>query len=492
MWSKTLCLRRCCVHLTPARAIFHSVNMKKTASDDTSTSTCVIDKSIFRKIMPLMSLKVRKELCTEFLRTFKQFLFSRPRMKRIHEDEDQNYRLVLLREDLSSEEMVKNEIPRELLQKAEEWGAQLKGFSLSLGYEDLSAEEVLRSLLPDVSEVPSSFEQVGHLAHLNLREDVLPYKHIIGQVILDKNPKIETVVNKIGQIETEYRTFPMEVIAGSPKFDVTVRESGATFKFNFKDVYWNSRLGTEHSRMVNAILRAHSKIILKSDQSSLGKRSRNSDDKHLPLVADMMGGVGPFSVPLAKTKIFEVHCNDLNPESYQGMMRNSKLNNCHAPFISCYNMDGRKFITSLLKSKPCLDHILMNLPQSASDFLDVFVGYNKKRNIDDSPEIRYHMPLIHIYAFSKCVETPLAAITDVARRCAGVMQCEPDELGTIFVVDTSPKSSCYISDILASRSFDVRKTLCYGHIVRSVSPNKAMVCLSFRLPVTVAEKEPLI
>ena len=31
-------------------------------------------------------------------------------------------------------------------------------------------------------EVPSSFETVGHIAHLNLREELLPYKHIVGQV----------------------------------------------------------------------------------------------------------------------------------------------------------------------------------------------------------------------------------------------------------------------------------------------------------------------
>ena len=37
-------------------------------------------------------------------------------------------------------------------------------------------------LLPPGVEVPSSFETVGHLAHLNLREELLPYKHLIGQV----------------------------------------------------------------------------------------------------------------------------------------------------------------------------------------------------------------------------------------------------------------------------------------------------------------------
>lgn len=78
---------------------------------------------------------------------------------------------------------------------------------------------------------------------MNLREDVLPYKHIIGQVILDKNPILKTVVNKTGNIETEFRTFPMEVIAGEPNFDVTVKEGGCVFSFNFKDVYWNSRYG---------------------------------------------------------------------------------------------------------------------------------------------------------------------------------------------------------------------------------------------------------
>jgi hypothetical protein len=52
-------------------------------------------------------------------------------------------------------------------------------------------------LLPEGVDIPGSFESIGHIAHLNLRDEHLPYKHIIGQVILDKNPAIKTVINKV-------------------------------------------------------------------------------------------------------------------------------------------------------------------------------------------------------------------------------------------------------------------------------------------------------
>ncbi len=46
-------------------------------------------------------------------------------------------------------------------------------------------------------DVPTSFETVGHIAHLNLRDEVLPYKRLVGRVLLDKNAgRIKTVLNK--------------------------------------------------------------------------------------------------------------------------------------------------------------------------------------------------------------------------------------------------------------------------------------------------------
>ena len=40
-------------------------------------------------------------------------------------------------------------------------------------------------MLPADVTVPTAFETIGHIAHLNLRDEQLPYKQAIGQVLLE-------------------------------------------------------------------------------------------------------------------------------------------------------------------------------------------------------------------------------------------------------------------------------------------------------------------
>jgi tRNA G37 N-methylase Trm5 len=70
-------------------------------------------------------------------------------------------------------------------------------------------------------------------------------------------------------------------------------------------VYWNSRLQTEHTRLVN---------MFQPDE----------------LVADVFAGVGPFALPAAR-KGCAVLANDLNPESYKYLTVNIENNKVCGP-----------------------------------------------------------------------------------------------------------------------------------------------------------------
>lgn len=75
--------------------------------------------------------------------------------------------------------------------------------------------------------------------------------------------------------------------------NVEVREAECIFRFDYSKVYWNSRLHTEHERLVSLFEPGE-------------------------VVCDVMAGIGPFAVPAGKRGVF-VWANDLNPESYAYM-----------------------------------------------------------------------------------------------------------------------------------------------------------------------------
>lgn len=72
-------------------------------------------------------------------------------------------------------------------------------------------------------------------------------------------------------------------------------------------MYWNSRLSTEHGRLVDTF-------------------------NPIDIVADGFAGVGPFAIPAAK-KGCAVIANDLNPASADSLRGNIPLNKvCSAVF----------------------------------------------------------------------------------------------------------------------------------------------------------------
>lgn len=60
---------------------------------------------------------------------------------------------------------------------------------------------ILRKVLPDNLTPPSAFAVTGHIAHFNLRDEFLPHKYTIGQIILD----VRFLFILIGFIKSSHR-----------------------------------------------------------------------------------------------------------------------------------------------------------------------------------------------------------------------------------------------------------------------------------------------
>lgn len=434
-----------------------------------------LDRSVFQKSIMVLAARIPAQKTTTFLKSdvLRRYIVDVPKIRSVVWDPSdmQGRRLLLFK--VATEAALSSEARIFLT----EHSAELVDHTIHLNYDYWTADDILQAVLPEelLDGSPTGFSITGHIAHLNLNKEYLPYKKIIGKVILDKNPAIKTVVNKIDSIDTKFRFFKMELLAGEPNFIVEHHESNCRFTFDFSKVYWNSRLHTEHDRLVQLF-------------------------KPEDVVADVFAGVGPFAIPAAK-KGCAVLANDLNPDSAYFLSTNIVKNNV-VDLVRASCEDGRDFIRNAvfnvmenpfppysgpklsrlkekqsrrdqqapLQSRRDLTHPLaptlpprkvitrfvMNLPDSALDFLDAFRGIMVSRDgTGEGPGRLYDaMPMIHCYCFTRELE-PVKAEADIRLRVEAKIGHKIEE--------------------------DVDL-----HLVRSVAPNKDMYCISFRLPRSVA------
>lgn len=143
-----------------------------------------LDRTAFKKTVSVPVLKVRKEVVNRLMRALKRVALQRPGIKRVVEDpEDEDSRLIMLDpfKMLSVESFEKAELGA--LEELDV-SPQLSEYNLELTYENFKSEEILRAVLPEGQDVTSGFSRVGHIAHLNLRDHQLPFKHLIGRCII--------------------------------------------------------------------------------------------------------------------------------------------------------------------------------------------------------------------------------------------------------------------------------------------------------------------
>ncbi|XP_071163743.1 tRNA (guanine(37)-N(1))-methyltransferase-like [Mytilus edulis] len=399
----------------------------------------VLDKSAFKRTCKIPGVKVPIKAIKQMSKCMKLSMLRMPKLKPIADLENfdpdfKSHKLFLLNplkykslDDFSNEE-------KQMCNEADVDLTSFQKYDTELCYENWTASEIIPAI---VKTNVSGFSIIGHIAHLNLKDEVLQYKHIIGQVLMDKNPSVKTVVNKTGQIDNTFRNFKMELIAGEDNMMAQAKEHGFTFEFDFSKVYWNPRLSSEHQRVVKEI-------------------------KEGDIVYDVFAGVGPFAIPAAKSRKAIVFANDLNPSSYESLCKNIKLNKIKTE-VNCSNLDGREFIKTIVKpdilkrwknyketeNKTNLK-VVMNLPALGIEFTDTFQSLFV--DIDDNikPTSSDLLPYMYVYCFTKS-ESPEA---DVKQRIESTIGSPLPDNFTI-------------------------------HNVRNVAPKKEMMCVSFHMPAEV-------
>lgn len=166
-----------------------------------SATKTIIDPKQFTTTVELVALVVHASKTNLAMQQLKPFIFDRPKMKSVLSPEvtpgmegafdpaSGPHRAVLLGEEVSaaalrivSSQRDGSDLLSGLPDEVRHWtqvhgGGRAIKHVLTLGYELLTVEQVLRKILPmEVTEIPSAFETAGHVAHLNLREEVSHFR----------------------------------------------------------------------------------------------------------------------------------------------------------------------------------------------------------------------------------------------------------------------------------------------------------------------------
>lgn len=331
------------------------------------------------------------------------------------------------------------ELSQEALDELQSLGVQLNGpiFDVKLDHSNFTVPYILQQILPpEVHPPPTSFEQIGHVAHLNLKPLHLPYANLIGEVLVACIPTIETVVNKVGEVSGDYRTYDMEILAGKDDTCVSLNENGIKLQFDLKKVYWCSRLSGERDYML--------KHVFKRNQ----------------VICDPFCGVGAQVLQAASKLKCKILANDWNPHAAEACRTNVELN--HVPHdrfqISC--QDAYDFLTDVgLAQGPLPHHVIMNYPLESPRFVSALRWW-------PAPSKKDVIPTVHLYTFAR---------EDDARRTA-------EQVAIDLVADNLLPLGGAVeeSNICRQQELDALGCEVRTRIIRDVAPGKVVICVSFK------------
>ena len=214
-------------------------------------------------------------------------------------------------------------------------------------------------------ELFSAFDQIGDIIVIRIPDSLISKKKIIGEKILEQVSTAKSVFYQSSDVEGDFRTRSLELVAGENRTETEYKEYGCRFTVDVEKAFFSPRLSTERERIANLV--------------------QNGD-----IVVNMFGGIGMFSIMAAKNKKCTVYNIDINPIASKLCEKNITLNKLDGKVISI-NGDAVQIITDQLENKG--DRTLMLLPERSDEFLEYAILATKNNGI-----IHYYS---HIHADKK-------------------------------------------------------------------------------------------
>ncbi len=222
------------------------------------------------------------------------------------------------------------------------------------------------ALTPEESdELISAFDQIGDIIIVRIPDSLLSKKKIIGETLLNEVKVVRSVFYQASDVEGDFRTRNLEILAGEDNTETEYKEFGCRFTVDVENAFFSPRLSTERERIANLV----------------------HDGE---VINNMFAGVGMFSIMAAKKKKCTVYSLDINPTASKLCEKNINLNKLAGEVISI-NGDASKIIKEQLVDKA--DRTLMLLPERSDEFLESAISTTKNGGI-----IHYYS---HIHADKK-------------------------------------------------------------------------------------------
>jgi tRNA (guanine37-N1)-methyltransferase len=202
--------------------------------------------------------------------------------------------------------------------------------------------------------VPRGFDLIGHVAILEIPEELKKEKKMIAKALIETNKNIKTVLEKSSGRKGKLRLREYKFLAGKKKYETVHKEYGAQFKVNPAKVYFSPRELTERQRIAEQV---------KSNET----------------VMVMFSGICPYPIAIAKKqpKVKRIVAIELNKIAHKYAVENVRINKVGDKVVLILG-DVRKKCEKWFGK---CDRVVMPLPLGAEKFLDVAVKCLKRNGV---------------------------------------------------------------------------------------------------------------